>query len=381
MSDSILLVNNSRESFTSDRSGAIGTCLWELLRAAERTGSRPSVISREGDGTAYRWPAVTWLPRTAVRGGILGIAARVRRRLTGWARPDQLSYARQVAAAVRRQRPGAIVVNNDPEVASHLRRTFPDIRVVHWFHNLEVTGDRFRRRIVLDPELTLVAVSDYLARAVETVYGLSTHRVSTARNGVDSVRFAPVARSSADPVIGYLGRVAVEKGLDVLLNACALLSDQGVQFSVELIGTTNWGFSDDGDYARDVALGIARLERRGVTIRQSGHVARDDVPAALGRFDIQVVPSRWDEPIGLTVMEGMASGLAVVASASGGIPEVLWDVGRLVPRENAEALATVLHELILDDAERRRLGTAARERAEELTWDATWAALRDAGRP
>jgi glycosyltransferase involved in cell wall biosynthesis len=380
MSDSILLVNNSRETFTSDHSGAIATCLWELFRAADRNNSRPSVISREGDGTAYDCSTVTWLPRATVRGGIRGAAARVRRRITGWARPGQSAYAKQVAAAIRRQQPGMVVVNNDPEVAAHLRRVFPDIRMVHWFHNLEVTGDRFRRRIVLDPGLTLVAVSDYLARAVETVYGLGTHRVSTARNGVDSARFTPVVRASAEPVIGYLGRVAVEKGVDVLLDACALLSERGVHFSVELVGNTNWGFSDGGDYAQVVARGIDRLERRGVAIRLAGHVRRDGVPAALNRFDIQVVPSRWDEPIGLTVMEGMASGLAVVASASGGIPEVLWDAGRLVPRDNAEALATVLQELILDDAERVRLGNAARTRAEELTWDATWTALLEAGR-
>ena len=380
MSDSILLVNNSRETFTSDRSGAIATCLWELFRAAERTGTRPSVISRAGDGTAYDCPAVTWLPRTAVRGGIQATAARIRRRLTGWARADQSTYARQVAVAIRSKPPRTVVVNNDPEVAAYLRRAFPDIRVVHWFHNLEVTGDRFRRRIVLDPDLKLVAVSDYLARAVESVYGLGTNRVATARNGVDSARFRPAARFAREPVIGYLGRVAVEKGVDVLLDACTILSNRGVRFSVELIGNTNWGFSDSGDYAQKVARGIDRLGRQGVVVRRSGHVRRDDVPAALNRLDIQVVPSRWDEPIGLTVMEGMASGLAVVASASGGIPEVLWDVGRLVPRDNAEALASVLHELLVDDAERGRLGIAARARAEDLTWDATWAALLGAGR-
>jgi glycosyltransferase involved in cell wall biosynthesis len=95
--------------------------------------------------------------------------------------------------------------------------------------------------------------------------------------------------------------------------------------------------------------------------------------------DIHVVPSRWDEPIGLTVLEGMAAGLAVVGTACGGIPEVIWNAGRLVPREDAHALAAVLEELIADPGQRVRLGAIARERALKLSWDATWAALIESG--
>jgi glycosyltransferase involved in cell wall biosynthesis len=380
MSDSIFLVNNSRETFTSDRSGAIATCLWELCRAADRVGTRPYVISRGGDGSPYGWTETIWVPRAEPLGRIRGTGARVRRRLTGWARPDQLAYAKQVVAAVRQRQPQLIVVNNDPEVAVYLRRTLPHLRVLHWFHNLEVTSDRFRRRVVLDPGLRLAAVSDYLARAVETVYGLDTFRLATARNGVDSSRIQPGAASSGAPTIGFLGRLAIEKGIDVLLDSCALLSDRGARFSVELIGDTNWGFSDGGPYAQTVAAGIEKLERAGVSVNRVGHVARDAIPDALARIDIQVVPSRWDDPMPLTVLEGMAAGRAIVASSCGGIPEVLWGVGRMVPRDDPEALAEVLQELLEDDAEQVRLGAAARTRAENLTWDATWAALREAGR-
>ena len=380
MSDSIFLVNNSRETFTSDRSGAIATCLWELCQAADRVGIRPQVISRGGDGLPYDWTETTWLPRAEPLGRLRGTGARLRRRLTGWARPDQHAYAKDVVAVVRRRQPELVVVNNDPEVAVHLRHAFPRLLVLHWFHNLEVTSDRFRRRVVLDPDLRLAAVSDYLARAVETVYGLDTFRLATARNGVDSLRIQPGADSSEAPTIGFLGRVAIEKGVDVLLDSCALPSDRGARFSVELVGDTNWGFSDGGPYAQTVAAGIEKLERAGVRVNRVGHVARAAIPDALARIDIQVVPSRWDDPMPLTVLEGMAAGLAIVASSSGGIPEVLWDVGRMVPRDNPEALAEVLHELLEDDAEQVRLGAAARARAEKLTWDATWAALREAGR-
>ncbi|MDT0186471.1 glycosyltransferase family 4 protein [Microbacterium sp. ARD31] len=381
MSDSIILINNSRETFTSDRSGAIATCLWELCRAADRVGVQPHVISRRGEGFAYDWPALTWLPPLVSRRGVRETVERMQRRATGWARHDQRAYAKQVAAHLRHVQPRIVVVNNDPEVAVYLRRAFPETRIVHWFHNLEVAGDRFRRRIVLDGQLEMVAVSDYLARAVETVYGLASLRVATARNGVDSDRIRPGDHPSPAPVIGYLGRLAVEKGVDVLLSACALLVERGAgPFSLQLVGDTNWGYSDGGSYARKIASAIDGLEARGVSVSRVGHVARDQIPDALRGVDIHVVPSRWDDPMPLTVLEGMAAGLAVVASSSGGIPEVLWDVGRLVPRDDVGALASVLHGLLQDATERERLGRAARARAEELTWDATWTDLTGATR-
>ena len=70
-------------------------------------------------------------------------------------------------------KPRVAVVSNDPEIAVFLRNKRPDLRVVHWFHNLEMSSDRHRRRFAADPGLRSVAVSRYLARAVEQVYQLT----------------------------------------------------------------------------------------------------------------------------------------------------------------------------------------------------------------
>lgn len=372
---SVLLLNNSRETFTSDRSGAIATCLWELCRAGVRAGSAPHVVSRRTDGAAYDWHLTTWIPAARERRAFRTMTGRVRRRVTGWARLDQEEYAGQVVPVIRRLRPAVVVVNNDPEIAAQLRRVFPSVRIVHWFHNLETVGDRFRKRLVLDPEIDLVGVSDYVSRAVETVYGLATFRVRTARNGVNTQWIRPRDAHSTPPVIGFVGRMAVEKGVDVLIDACLLLADRGVQFGLQIVGDTNWGFRDNGAYGAGVARRVAELRATGVEVRQIGHMPRARIPDLLVETDIHVVPSRWDEPIGLTVLEGMAAGLAVVGTASGGIPEVIWKAGRLVPRDNAHALAEVLQELIGDAGQRVALGALAREEALKLSWDATWAAL------
>jgi glycosyltransferase involved in cell wall biosynthesis len=91
-----------------------------------------------------------------------------------------------------------------------------------------------------------------------------------------------------------------------------------------------------------------------------------------------VVPSRWDEPFALTILEGMASGLASVVSRTGGAPEVVGDAGLLFERDSVEGLADQLRRLLFDQELRTAYARKARERAEQFTWNKTWGQFRAA---
>jgi glycosyltransferase involved in cell wall biosynthesis len=373
----VVLVNNSRETFTPTVSGAIGTCLWELCRAAATVGQRPAVVTASCAAEPYPWSETHFVDPPPVSGGPV---ARVTRRLTGWARMEQRSYARLVVPIVRRLGPSMVVCNNDLELAVYLRRKLPGVQIVHWFHNLEVVADRPRRRYVLDRSMVSVAVSAYLARAVETVYQLEPLSIAVALNGVDTDSFRPADRSVRDgaestPVFGFAGRICIEKAPDTFLGACLLLSETRSDFAVQLVGDTNWGRTEPTAIRRLVDELVGELSDRGIVVRRLGHLSRHDVPAALRSSDIHVVPSRWDEPCGLTSLEGLATGLPIVASATGGTPEVVGDAGLLFPRDDVLSLARVLAGLLDDPEKRRMLGRRARSRAEQLTWLCTWTAL------
>ena len=97
----------------------------------------------------------------------------------------------------------------------------------------------------------------------------------------------------------------------------------------------------------------------------------DELPNIYSSHDILVVPSLY-EPFGLVVAEGMSSGMAVIASNVGGIPEFLQhnETGILCPPSNVEALTQGLLRLIYDPALRSRLGTNARKYAlDHLDWE------------
>ena len=86
-----------------------------------------------------------------------------------------------------------------------------------------------------------------------------------------------------------------------------------------------------------------------------GQLPNDDVMAHFERAAIVVVPSRWEEPLARTAIEGLAHGCAVLAYATGGLPEVLRGRGLLIERPAAGALALALERVIADDALRTRL--------------------------
>ncbi|MEA5153892.1 glycosyltransferase family 4 protein [Raineyella sp.] len=377
----VVFLNNSRETFTPTRSGAIATCLVEVGRSALAAGTTPVVISRghAEEPRTYDWPDLRLVDPIGPAGPpVVERARRVRRRLNGWARPDQWQYAREIVPLLREIAPRAVLLSNDPELAVHLRGRFPGLRVVHWFHNLELSSDRFRRAYAADRGIVSVAVSRYLARAIENVYRLQPLSVHASLNGVDAAAFRCDERPTRIPVIGHLGRVGIEKGLDVLLDAARILHARGAQFAVQLVGDTNWGEHHENPFSAGVGRQIAELAAAGVDVRRLGHVPRSRIPAALAGSDIHVVPSRWDEPCGLTTLEGLASGQPVVGSATGGTPEVLAGAGLLFPREDPVALADVLEPLVRDADVRRLWGARAAARAAALPWSATWRCLEEA---
>jgi L-malate glycosyltransferase len=183
--------------------------------------------------------------------------------------------------------------------------------------------------------------------------------VLVLENGVDHGRFLAVpplsARTGPPCRVGAVANLRAVKGLDVLVRAAARLASDhpGVTFAV----------AGEGDER-------AALERQigeaGLATRFALPGATADVPGFLAGLDVAVLPSRA-EGMSNAVLEYMAAGRAVVASAVGATPEVIEDGvhGLLVPPGDDAALAAALDRLLRDPALACRLGDVARLRARE----------------
>ncbi len=200
--------------------------------------------------------------------------------------------------------------------------------------------------------------------AADVVVGISVANVSAMRqhglepllvpNGVPLPPERRPPRSDRRLVIGILGTISSRKGSDVFVAAAQRLSRRLPDAEFRMIGACVEG--PERSWAKRVA---SDARRTGV------HVGRCADPySELSEWDVLVAPSR-DEPFGLVAAEAMASGIPVVATQVGGLPEVVGpDAALLVPPDDPEALADAILELGRDGALRASLGAAGRRRAE-----------------
>lgn len=377
---SVVFINHPLETWTPTSSGALATILWECCRVAERQGGDlPWVLTRASEAARFPWAQTLVLDPPRLPGHPLAVKAlRAHRKLTGWRHLRHRAYAFQVVQALRRSglytRP--LVLINDPEMTVYLRRHFPGATILHWFQNQLEAAPRFRRLFPDAADIT-AGVSDFTSRWVSEYYKINA--VPTLYNGVDLDQFRPAPSQEVEaegpPAVSFVGRTGIEKAPDLLLRAARTLSETTTDFRVLLIGSNHWDRFELDDYQRELQGLVTGLEARGVAVLRPGHVGRAALPNMLRRAQIHAVTSRWDEPFGLTTVEGMASGLALVASDTGGTPEVVGTAGALFERDSADGLAACLAPLVADRALRAEQGRKARAQAAEFPWERTWATL------
>ena len=374
---SFVLVNCTAETFTPTRSGGICSWVWGLAQAAQKEGVEPWIITKTSPDQPYDWPRTLLIEYPHIpKNRILSKLFYVERDLTGWGHVRQKAYNLKVAAAIRRaglaERP--LLLNNDIELAVFLRRKFPRAVIFHQAHNRNPAREKFRRRFKASVDAA-TAVSDDCGRWNKEFYGLDS--VQTLYPGVDTQAFHPAQqRPAGPPLINFVGRTDALKGTDLLLRTAKKLSAQTKDFRLQILGSNHYGYSVPDEFQTLIQTLSAELERDGISVRRPGFVDRHALPGELRKAHINVVPSRWEEPFGLVTPEGMASGLATVASRTGGTPEIVADAGLLFEREDVDGLAAHLERLICDPALTAEYGRRGRARSLEFTWDKAWARLK-----
>ncbi len=319
-----------REGFSPGAVGAIGLVVHRLIREAGG-----DVIGRN---VAEPFTDVSF--QAATPG--FGLSATSR-------------YAAGVLRVLRPMDPDLVEVHNRPEVALSLARHMK--RVVLVLHNdpQGMRGARTprERAVLLERLAGIVTVSKFLQmRFGDAPAGA----VQVLPNPVD---LPPAIHRMRERLILFTGRVVADKGADAFVAACAAALPHLPGWRAELIGADRFA----PDSKPTPFLKALRPQAEAAGIAMPGYRPHADSMARLGRASIAVVPSRWDEPFGLTALEAMAHGAALICSPRGGLPEVAGNAALYVDPDEPGALAAAIRALAEDGERRQALAAAGRVRA------------------
>ena len=234
--------------------------------------------------------------------------------------------------------------------------------------NAPLIEEQRTHRVLVDEEAAAKALARQVAAATATVAGSDPVRdwvrertgsesVHTVPNGVSITRIVPRPEDIGDPVVTFVGTLKPWHGVADLLAAAALAKRP-------------WKLRIIGDGPERTAL-EEQASGLGIEVDFRGAVAPADMPGQLAGSAIGVAPypdlggeqQQYFSP--LKVYEYLAAGLPVVASAVGQLPQILGELGTLVPPSDPAALAAAIDTLAADPVLRGKLGWRGRMQAEE----------------
>jgi glycosyltransferase involved in cell wall biosynthesis len=220
------------------------------------------------------------------------------------------------------------------------------------------------------------ALSVAMAEEIADLLGAPAERIRVVAPGVDPGPVIDVVSGDAGggrPYILALGRSEPRKDLPLLVRAFDQIAAGHADLELVLAGPPGWGTAA-------LAEAVATAHHRD-RIRQPGWVDDAQKAELLAGATVFAYPSVY-EGFGIPPLEAMAAGVAVVATAAGGVPEAVGDAALLVPPGDVDALAAALVTAVEDEAARARLVAAGRQRVAGFSWrrcaDGLEALYRDA---
>ena len=277
-------------------------------------------------------------------------------------------FFEQALKDIKKEHYDCIILENRPGYAVKLSQYGVSNMVLH-LHNDLLNATTPHHQEVFQNLSRILTVSDYIKGRVNTIE--KNNKIKTVHNGISLGNFVrkstPVVTrkrlgfSDNDFLMVFSGRINKDKGISELIDAMLKLKDYP-HLKLMVLGSSFFGDANSKDTF------VLQLKEKAQAIQErivfTGFIPYQDVPCYLQMADIAVLPSVWDEPFGLTIVEAMAAGVPLITTRSGGIPEICEGVATIVNRENLVSnLAAAILDLYHHADKRRTMSQAGLERA------------------
>ncbi|WP_104161729.1 glycosyltransferase family 4 protein [Arthrobacter sp. ZGTC212] len=264
-----------------------------------------------------------------------------------------------------------VFVHNQPWLGNHVRRAFPHARIHLYVHNRVMTKARpWAIRNRLGEFDSVVCVSQFLLndlyRRSRIKNPVERTNLKLVQNGIDVDKFRSLSSDKNEFDIVYVGRIVREKGVHVLADAVRKIASTR-PVSIRLVGGK--GFLPTDSVSKYEQKVISALTGPNIRLDVTGPVPPGEVPHLVNGCRTWVVPSIWQEPFGLVLLEAMASHTAPIATRVGGMTEVGTSSGvTFVEPSDSQELADAILGLLDDSARADTSVISSRLKAEQHTW-------------
>ena len=268
-----------------------------------------------------------------------------------------------------------VIIENRPGYGLKIPQKYP-AKIVYHIHNDFLNAEVKLAQEIYDRADGIITISEYIRQRVLTIEAWDK-KCKVVLNGIDLHAFNQLTENKVnrkdyglkddDFVTVFAGRVVPEKGVRQLLEAFQKLKDYP-NIKLLMIGGSFYGNEVvDTPFFSELRTKFAHLQER---IIFTGFKPYGEVPSYLALADIAVLPSTWNEPLGLTCIEAMAMGVPVITTNKGGIPEtvtpksgILLNVDDTLPQQVANAIL----DLYNHPEKRKSMSEAAAKHAQQFS--------------
>ena len=206
----------------------------------------------------------------------------------------------------------------------------------------------------------IIVISEFVKQKMKEKFQISDEKFSVMYNCLrnyffdsnvadakETIKKRLKGKIEGKKVVLFAGRLNKEKGIEEVISAVKQLNRKDVVLLI--VGSNFYKASIVGIYEERLHALAKELENQ---IVFTGYIDNEDMPTVYRMADVVVLPSMWDEPAGMTMIEAMASGCALITTESGGIPEYVGKNGCVLLKRDENLIDNISKEIkrILDDS-------------------------------
>lgn len=291
---------------------------------------------------------------------------------------QRLNYLNKVSKDLKKNNYDKILLENHPTqyLALKWRKNYIKYKDRYYYHCHNEFPGKYGCNEIINKTRSILCVSEYIKNALEKI-DIPLEKMTVLRNGVDEQKFNNNIKESEkekirkkynlkkdDIVLIYTGRIVPEKGVLELVKAFNLIKKEKIKLLI--VGASLNAIKNKTIYEKDVEEEI----RKNNNIIFTGFVKYDEIPKIYKISDIAILPSLWNDPAPLSVIESMRCGLAIITTNSGGIPEYTNINNTVFVKKDKEIINNIknaINYLIVDEAKIEKMKINSIKASKTLT--------------